>query len=145
MFGQRSIFTSYGTLRICLMEAVDVFELPGNRSRVKLDANSKTQKVFATVSINDENDCEILKYDTSSHPYFSTETVAIGEEYIFEAVSSAYHVVVGLYSIHFHKINSSVIAERTIHAIGTVKIPIDRLEENTPVWLFLCYKFCFAQ
>lgn len=131
MSRKRNIFTTYGTLRVSVVEALDLVDnAPGVNKKVKVTKSN----VFAVLKITDDNGVEIKHCNTETHPFYTSETMTIGEEFIFENVSSAHNLLVSFYSVALEKEKTQQ-APVTVaqNCLGFTQIPLARLEENVPV------------
>ncbi len=126
-----NLFTTYGTLRVGVVEASDLVEIQvGNAKKVKVTKSN----VFAMLKITDDNGKEEKHCSTETHIFHPSEALIIGEEFLFENVSSAHSLVVSFYSVALEKekINHApVTAAQT--CLGFTQIPLARLGENTSV------------
>lgn len=132
MSRKRNIFTTYGTLRVSIVEALDLVDSPavGNNKKVKVTKSN----VFAALKVTDDNGVEIKHCNTETHPFVTSEAMNIGEEFIFENISSAHNLLVSFYSVSLEKEkthNASVTVAQ--NCLGFTQIPLARLEENVSV------------
>lgn len=137
---QKDIFCTYGSLKVSLSEAIDVFPAPKAKSR---KSDNARQKFVVSVSISDSNGRDIVCYNTCPHFYYPNETAIIGEEFLFDGVSSSNSLIVTFYAIvagHEYtntKMDSSSRSQllSSMKCLGLTSIPISRLEENNQVRL----------
>lgn len=131
MSRKRNFLTTYGTLRACVVEALDLVDTPPtNNKKVKVTKSS----VFAVLKVTDDAGAEIKHCNTETHPFFTSESLVIGEEFIFENVSSAHSLYVSFYSVSMEKEkapHASAIASQ--NCLGFTQIPLSRLEDNVSV------------
>lgn len=135
---QKDIFCTYGSLKVSLSEAIDVFPVPKVKSR-KQDLNK--QKFVVSISISDSNGRDIVCYNTAPHFYYPNETTIIGEEFLFDGVSSSNNLMVTFYAIvngqeySNTKMDSSTSSRlvSSMKCLGLTSIPLSRLEENNQV------------
>lgn len=130
MLKKKNIFTTYGTLRACVIEVVDLVE--ATQLNVKKLKGTKNN-VFAVLKEIDETGSVISHYNSDTHTCYIAERLVIGEEFIFENVSSAHNLVVYFYSVSLEKEKTQphLVAAQT--CLGYTQIPLSRLEENVPV------------
>ena len=130
---KNNIFTTYGTLRASVLEVIDVSD-PFQSTINKNKPNRSKLTVYAIVSVVDENAAASVHplFSTAPRPYFHGEPMIIGEEFIFENVSSLHSLVVSLYSLASGKVVSQNDQMKVPVCVGTTKIPLARLEENIP-------------
>ena len=113
-----------------MIEALDLIE--NNKKNKSVKCN-----VFAVLKIADENGVELKNYNTETRPYYVSDTLVIGEEFIFENVSSAHSLVVSFYSLSLSVEKSPPEVAVLQNCLGFTQIPLSRLEENRPVRFFL--------
>ena len=128
MAQKRNLFTTYGTLRASVIDALDLIDASQNKNK-----SLKTKcKVFAVLKVVDDAGNEIKHFNTETHPYYTSETTIIGEEFIFENVSSVHCLLLSFYSLSGEKAPSGEMV-MSQSCLGFTKIPVSRLEENRPV------------
>lgn len=124
----KDMFSTFGSLRVSIAEAIDVFVEPYVKNR---KPSGKRYKFFICVKICDHKGNEILKYNTTPQNFFVGEQIVpVGDEYIFDGVSSSNSL-----QISFHSIGEMDAKQQPIptYCIGLTTIPISRLEENIQV------------
>lgn len=138
MSKRRNFLTTYGTLHTCVVEAVDLIETTSSSNKkVKVTKCN----VFAVLKVIDEAGTDIRHYNTETHPFYTSESLVIGEEFIFENVSSAHSLLVSFFSVSLEK-------EKAPHApvtvaqncLGFTQIPLSRLEDGVSVG-YHCFVF----
>lgn len=131
MSKKRNFLTTYGTLRACVVEALDLIDTPSVASKKVKVAKSN---VFAVLKVVDDAGTDIKHYNTETHPFYTSESLVIGEEFIFENVSSAHSLLVTFYSVSLEK-EKTPQAPVTIsqNCLGFTQIPLSRLEDGVSV------------
>ncbi len=125
----KDMFSTFGSLRVSIAEAIDVFVEPYVKNR---KPSGKRYKFFICVTICDHKGREILKYNTTPQTFFIGEQIVpVGDEYIFDGVSSSNSL-----QISFHSIGELDAKQQPVltYCIGMTTIPISRLEENSQVY-----------
>jgi hypothetical protein len=118
-------FTSTGLLRMAVLEVVDIVH-PSNRGGAKKRTVSRpTCLVHCRIAIRDEAGNELRSHDTALQPCYSSDSLKIGEEFIFNQVLSS-----SVLCLSFRYIDMQ---DQRNFVIGQVAIPIARLEENIKV------------
>lgn len=145
----KDIFCTYGSLRVSLSEAIDVFpELKTKNKR----ASAKKSMFFVSVAISDTHGRDIVCYNTAPQVFYTGESAAIGEEFIFDGVASSNALMVSFYSVvtgqeAVTKMDSSTSSKvpTSTRCLGLTSIPISRLEENKQVsWCCLSLRLVLS-
>lgn len=132
MSRKRNIFVTYGTLRVNVLEAVDLVDSHTGPKRVRVSKSS----VFAVLKLISESGGDMGHYNSETHPFYMSENLVIGEEFMFDSASSSQTLMVAFYSLALEKEKSQTSAAATQCCLGYTRIPLSRLEENVPVsWL----------
>eukprot|EP01038_Epipyxis_sp_PR26KG_P009228 gene9228-12441_t len=148
-FENSNLFVSYGSLKIIILEAMDLMDesvdrLNNNVSRnisilsTSTVANKKNlntkYSIHCSLSLMDENNIVRHRYHTEPRSLYSSELTfpfIVGEEFIFNSISSASSLLITFYSISNMMKKYSSPSESTI--IGHTLIPVGRLEENVSI------------
>lgn len=148
---------------------VPVKSSPDRRPTPKGDPSTTVCAAFAAVSITSDNGDEIFKYDTFVQPCYDLGAdglVGLGEEFVFETISSSSIISISVYAIlclanqnavKDKDLDSSIQSkssytlfssrskarspgnqleyriDRSVVCVGTISIPVSRLEENKKV------------
>ena len=127
---RNNIFTTFGTLRVNVIEALDLIDVPSkNAKKVKVNKGS----VFAVLSIVDESNNVVTHYNSDIHPFVTSDAIFIGEEFLFENASSAHSLAVTFYIVSMEKEKNHNSAVSCQNCLGYTHIPLSRLEENVSV------------
>jgi hypothetical protein len=130
MSRKRNIFTTYGTLRVNVHEALDLVDnVNTGPKRFKVSKSN----VFAVLRLVNESGGDVLHFNSETHPFYASESLMVGEEFIFENASSAYGLVVAFYLLSLEKEKNQSNVFATQSCLGYTKIPLSRLEENVSV------------
>lgn len=118
-------FTSVGILRMAVLEVVDVIR-PSNGNQKKKPSSDETAAIHCRISIRDSSGSYRRSYDTALQPCYSmSNSLKIGEEFIFDRILSSSSVSLSFRYIDMH--------DQTTSLLGNVAIPITRLEEDVKV------------
>lgn len=120
-FSQKNIFTTFGSLRVSIVEAIEMMGHLLVKGRKKVDL---WKNVYCSVYVIDEKGESSVKCDSSVVLCSTSEPLRVGEEFIFDGVSSLSQLVVIFYALEF---------KNQAECIGITMIPISRLEENKTV------------
>lgn len=123
-------FTTSGHLYVQLIEVIDLLEAVNGAASFFTVFKKKVKErhlVHVEVKIINTKRKEIQKVRTGTKLINPGENLNVGEDFVFESISSAYTIVV---SLHLTTIANG---ETTQKIMGLATIPIDRLEENTKV------------
>ena len=128
-------FTTMGLLKVAILEVADIIPPPPTSTKRRKTADSRVSMVHCRVAIRDDSGNELRNRDTAlQHCYTdsSADSLRIGEEFVFNRVlsSSVVHLSVRFFDL----------LEQCTHVIGTVSVPVARLEENIKV-----HADCLAQ
>lgn len=121
---KKNIFTTNGSLKASVIEVADIVSVSDDK---KLTATKS--KTFCVIKIVDESGIELNKHYSEVHNLFLSQNLIIGEEFIFENVYSNYSLAIAFYFLSNGNLNAPIL-------VGSVIIPISRIEENTPVNAF---------
>ena len=121
----KSIFTTYGTLRASVIEALDIVETSNKKN------HAVKYNVFVVLKVVDDSGVELKSCQTEIHPYYTSDPLLIGEEFLFENAASTQSLVVSLHILNMEKTLTKVSLSQS--CLGFTRIPLSRLEENRPV------------
>ena len=133
------LFTSVGSLRVNLLELIDLFHPNGKKKTESLPF-----KIYANISIINHNQVQLCRHNTDVISDFdrNTASITINEEFLFENIPSTYFVYISLFGIYnnlkrsnfsgFRKMSTTESSIK-VESLGFSKIPVCRLEENQMV------------
>jgi hypothetical protein len=113
-----------------VLEVVDLVNAPvTNGKKVKVSRST----VFAVLKVLEENGNVLAQYNSETRSFCSGESLFLGEEFLFENVSSAHMLQVAFFAVTLEKSKAQPIATPLQTCLGYVQIPLSRLEDNAPV------------
>ena len=126
------IFTRNGLVLISLLDASDIVQVKKKANRLLWQKKENDRYlVYASLSICEDSEIEIYKYFSATVPYFSTDTLAMQEEFLFEPVNTNQSIVISVVCMHLAEQHDPFqgVEQR---CVGKATIPLSRLEENKP-------------
>lgn len=128
-----AIFTKSGYLTIQLMDVMDIVDAKKKASRLPWQRKEVEHYIaFASIAICDEAEIEVHKYYTAMVPCIPSETLRVGEDFVFEPVTSNHIVVLTVYYLTLHDTRDPF-DDLNQRCLGKAYIPLSRLEENRSV------------
>jgi hypothetical protein len=124
MLRNSDIFTTYGSLTATIIEGVDLADRfrKGRRGKIL---------VYAAVRVTDQDGHELGMHSTATQICLLGQAMPIGEEFVYENVSSAHCMHVTFFAMcvdRSHDMEGSLVT-----CLGETEIPLERLGNNKPV------------
>ncbi|KAJ1436890.1 hypothetical protein B484DRAFT_245061, partial [Ochromonadaceae sp. CCMP2298] len=132
MQGGKDLFTTYGTLRATVIEAVDLADQSSSSKKGSVWSQGSIKPiVYVVLKVEDADGIELKQHNTAAQPLFGT--LVIQEEFLFESISSANYLRLYFYDVSVEKTDTGSEKRSTEkRCLGMCEVPLSRLEDNKP-------------